>query len=390
MLERHSQSRGRAHVTACAQEAGEQRGSGNAGALLAARVMLVVLVMLFLHTGTRLRAEESDAAPPEATRDAYVQRLIEALNHDDAYKVRLQAAVLLGRSKDSRAVEPLLAALSNDSEGTVRAAAATALGNLGQPRAISPLMQRLALDSQTFVREAAAAAVRRFPRDKALPYVMSTYGSEDPAVRKQVLLYMTSEPSAMMEPVLISALGDDGEVFAPAAQAVLRMPPEEALHLLSAGVRHRDPSVRRGAVQVLRTLATAEATQIILDVYERDIEVDEVRNATRQALRDLRRYLPLQQVLNDVASQDRHERAHALKLLGVLGGEPAQAAIMQALHADDVYIRGTAVLALGELGDPTGIPPLEKFADDPANQSILGVVRKALKQLKEHREHSSN
>lgn len=317
-------------------------------------------------------------------------RLIDALNHDDAYKVRLQAAVLLGRSKDSRAVEPLLVALSNDGEGTVRAAAATALGALSEPRAISPLMQRLALDSESYVREAAAAAVRRFPRDRALPYVMATYGSEDPAVRKQVLLYMTNEPSAMMEPVLVSALGDDGEVFAPAAQAVLRMPPEEALHLLSAGVRHRDPAVRRGAVQVLRSLGTAEATQVILEVYERDIEVDEVRVATRQALRELRRYLPLQQVLGEVTSQDRHERAHAIKLLGVLGGDPAQQAVQQALHADDVYIRGTAVLALAELGDPAGISSLEKLADDPANQSILGLVRKAIKQLRDKREQSTH
>ena len=48
----------------------------------------------------------------------------------------------------------------------------------------------------------------------------------------------------------------------------------------------------------------------------------------------------------------------------------------------DVYLRGTAVMAMAELGDPKVVPSLEKLEADPANQRILHLVRHTLKQLR--------
>ena len=53
-----------------------------------------------------------DEALGEKKAETYFLRLIEALKSDTSYKVRLQAAVFLGRSEDDRAFEPLVAALS--------------------------------------------------------------------------------------------------------------------------------------------------------------------------------------------------------------------------------------------------------------------------------------
>ncbi|HSI03205.1 MAG TPA: HEAT repeat domain-containing protein, partial [Myxococcota bacterium] len=72
------------------------------------------------------RSNESLTPVARADREAYVQRLIDALSHDDAFKVRLQAAVLLGRSNDDRAAPALISALASDAHYTVRAASATA------------------------------------------------------------------------------------------------------------------------------------------------------------------------------------------------------------------------------------------------------------------------
>ena len=329
--------------------------------------------------------DTSDA--PETPRDAYLARLIEALGHDDSFKVRLQAAVLLGRSKDHRALEPLLLALANDTHYTVRAAAATALGNLTELRSIVPLLQHMASDADPFVREESQVALKKFAPAVALPYVMAAFGSEDPAVRRQVIVHISHETPSQVEGVLIKALGDVPEVSLVAADTLTHVvAPDETLRILTNAVQNRDPLVRKGGVEVLHSLNSAAATHIILDVYERDMEVDEVRDATRDALRDLRRFLPMQDIVSEANSTDKQVRVRALKLLGVLGGDSAKESLTEALAADDPYIRGTAVMGLRDLGNPDVIPMLEKLAEDPLNQRILNLIRHTVKQLSKKRE----
>jgi HEAT repeat protein len=257
------------------------------------------------------------------------------------------------------------------------------LATLHDPRAIAPLVQRQALDTDPGVRDAATHALSVFPRDQALPYVMAAYGSDEAAVRKQVLLYISTEPSALLESVLTRALGDVPEVFQPAAAAFHALPNDEAMRILVAAAADRDPAVRRGAVVVLRQMQSPAAAMAIREVYERDIEVDEVHDATRRALRDLRRFLPIDPILQAAANSDRHVRARALKLLGVLGGPQAQQALLDAVKSDDAYIRGTAVSAMVDLGSPDVVPVLEKMTQDPANQRILPLVRHTLKALRD-------
>jgi HEAT repeat protein len=301
-----------------------------------------------------------------------------------SYKVRLQAAVFLGRADDYRAFEPLVQALSADEHHTVRAAAATALANLADPRAISHIIKRVATDPDPFVREEAARALDKYHRAEALPYVVATYGSsENQEVRRQAVVYVTESADDTAQQVLVRALGDAEEIFAVAKDAALQMDATEALQFLELALHHRDAGVRRGAVRVLHALESAEAATLILEVYERDIEADGVRNETRKALRDLRRFLAIEAIVKD-ANQNphKHARAKALKLLGVIGGDEAEGVLLAALSDEDVYLRGTAVMAMAELGDPSLVPTLEKLEADPANQRILHLVRHTLKQLR--------
>ncbi|MBI5509880.1 MAG: HEAT repeat domain-containing protein [Deltaproteobacteria bacterium] len=328
-------------------------------------------------------ADAPEGLPVGPQTEAYLKRLIEALRADDSFKVRLQAAVFLGRSDDDRAFEPLVAALNNDEHYTVRAAAATALANLNDPRAISHVIKRLATDADPFVRDEAQRGLSKFDREEALPYVVATYGSDDPAVRRQAVLYLAEAPSPAAQQVLVRALGDTPEIFQVARDTALNMPPPEGLKFLETALDHRDASVRRGAVVVLHGIATAESAALILKVYERDIEADSVRNETRTSLRELRRFLPIAQFIKDAQeSANKHERTKALKLLGVVGGDEAKDVLTTALNDQDVYVRGNAVMAVGELGDTAVVPALEKLESDPSNQRILHLVRHALKQLK--------
>lgn len=334
-------------------------------------------------------ARETALSTSEA--DAQLQRLIDALRFDASFKVRLQAAVLLGRANDDRAVDPLIGALASDAHYTVRAAAATALANLDAPRAISHIIKRIALDSDPFVREEAGRALGKFDEGEVLPYVIATFGSDDPKVREAAVRYLVATPAEGSEAVLVKALGDTEEIFEIVRNATLAMEANESMRILRTALNHRDPSVRQGAVRVLHGIGNAEAAKLILEVYERDIEADGVRDATRRALRDLRAHLPMAQIVRDAKSNPhKHARARALMLLGAIGGSDAEDVLVAALNDQDVYLRGTAVMAMAKLGDPSVVPSLEKLEADPANQRILHLVRHAIKQLREEQKAAEN
>ena len=75
------------------------------------------------------------ALPVAQAAEDKVAFLSVKLGDNPSFKVRLKAAVLLGRMKDARAVRPLCDALEDDNY-VVRGAAARALGNLGHPMAV--------------------------------------------------------------------------------------------------------------------------------------------------------------------------------------------------------------------------------------------------------------
>lgn len=79
---------------------------------------------------------------------------------DDAsnYKVRVQAALVLGKLADPRAVQPLIKAL-NDQNRTVRGIAASALGQIGDSAAVDPLRDLMRHETDSFVRGQAEKAM---------------------------------------------------------------------------------------------------------------------------------------------------------------------------------------------------------------------------------------
>src|SRR5687768_16337930 len=90
--------------------------------------------------------------PPSAlAAPTNVSELALRLKDTSDFRVRVQAALQLGKAADGAALEPLVAALDDPNE-SVRAAAAAALKQLGDARAIEPLKERR-LDRSRAVRE---------------------------------------------------------------------------------------------------------------------------------------------------------------------------------------------------------------------------------------------
>ncbi len=88
-----------------------------------------------------------------------VDDLARALTTDPSWRVRLQAAVVLGKLHDRRAAPSLERALRDPNE-SVRGLAAQVLGDLGSDDSVAAL-ERARLDASPFVRERATQSLAR-------------------------------------------------------------------------------------------------------------------------------------------------------------------------------------------------------------------------------------
>jgi hypothetical protein len=91
------------------------------------------------------------AATPATAAGARVDEVCRTLTDDASYKVRVQAALVLGKLADPAAV-PCLSRALGDANKTVRAIAAQALGQIGSTAALDPLRALAKRDPDSFVR----------------------------------------------------------------------------------------------------------------------------------------------------------------------------------------------------------------------------------------------
>jgi len=98
------------------------------------------------------------ANPKAALAGNKVDDLSNALLNDPSFKVRTQAALLLGKLGDKAGVEPLIKGLVDENK-TVRAMVAQSLGKLGGEAAVVALKNVLQRESDSFVRAQAEKAL---------------------------------------------------------------------------------------------------------------------------------------------------------------------------------------------------------------------------------------
>lgn len=112
--------------------------------------LLLAVIMILLAPVVTARA-----------RQARIEDVEQSLLHDPSYRVRVGAALVLGRLGKPRSVPVLVRALG-DVNPTVRASAATSLGHIGDPTARDPLL-RAQQDPNPMVRRMAARAFHELP-----------------------------------------------------------------------------------------------------------------------------------------------------------------------------------------------------------------------------------
>ncbi len=155
------------------------------GAHLTRRGLCALLVLAVVHTSLPAFAQDA----PSALRD---------LAESPDFRVRLSAALYLGRNKPRGALGALVRALS-DGDPTVRVAAAAALGALGDPAAIGPLTLRLSSESSASVAAQIHSAIDRLRQGmiSAQPASDPKQGALAPGVRYVVRLGTMRNPSGV-------------------------------------------------------------------------------------------------------------------------------------------------------------------------------------------------
>lgn len=114
-----------------------------------------------LLLGVMLAAGSAAAAAPS------VAELSDRLKHGDDFRVRVQAALELGKSADPDALEPLVAGL-DDPNASVRTAAAAALQELGDADAV-PALKQHRLDKSDLVRKQIKTTLASFEQAASEP-----------------------------------------------------------------------------------------------------------------------------------------------------------------------------------------------------------------------------
>jgi HEAT repeat protein len=158
------------------------------------RILLCVLIAL--SAGTIHERAFPAPPPPGQQPQQSIEEIIQQLNSSDR-KDRLRAAVRLGETKDTRAVEPLINSFQHDGYSAVRESAARSLGKLKDPRAVAPLVAALAADNKDpfgvfDVKAAIVYALGEIADSKSIEALTKLLDSPDPELKKRVAEVLAS------------------------------------------------------------------------------------------------------------------------------------------------------------------------------------------------------
>jgi len=284
-------------------------------------------VLLWVQDPARAADDGDDAIlnPPSKVKldkkTARLNFLKAELLTGDSFKLRLQAANILGQLNDLRAVPPLINALGDD-HFAVRGQAAIGLGALGDPASATALIEVLKTDDEAWVRKEAAKALGKIRHEKTTP-------------------------------ALVEALKD------------------------------KRWKVRLAAATSLGTVGGATSVDSLVTVLDNALEAKEVREAALASLTQLREHIDAgTQVMTLKRDPDRTKRSRAARLLGVIAGPLAVDALLDGLKDDEISVRLTVIETLEKLGDPRAVGPLETLLRHEEDQLVARRARNCLKTLK--------
>lgn len=305
------------------------------------------------------------------------------LKTEPAFKVRLQAALLLGRSGHPDALRALVDSAKNDQHPSVRRAAIDALAQLKRPRAIVELVSLAASDADPMVAAGAKLALNSFDLVAHQEFVLAAFDSDDVRVRAAVLKHLPLPLNDLAHSVITKSFGDYPEVYEQAQTLLATMPRPRRMEWISKGLDSADPQIRAGAVRTLGRDGHRDNTAVVIRVFEKDDEVLEVKDAAAYSLKKLKEHLVEGDFIRDATDHpETHMRMRAIRVLEAIGGRKATRALVLALADEKPPVRGRAAMALAELEVIAALPKLEEMIGKPLNESIKLHLTQASQRLR--------
>jgi HEAT repeat protein len=193
--------------------------------------------------------------------DDNVIALIRKLNHEDLI-VRLSSIKALGEIKDTIAVEPLVTTLGDRSCGYI---AANALAKIGEP-SVEPLCTALK-DDCTVARRNAAMALGKIKDSSAVEPLIAALKDEDLIVRRNAATALGQIQDARAVESLITALNDVSTIVRRnAAIALGQIKDANAVEPLIAALKDKDAIVRIKATTALGEIGRPAVEALIVDI----------------------------------------------------------------------------------------------------------------------------
>jgi HEAT repeat protein len=326
------------------------------------------------------------AAEPVAPMSAEsFARLVVALRGapERPMKVRLQAALIMGRLADEAAVPALIECLENDLDYPVRAACALAVGNLGDVRGVEALFNRLD-DEEELVREEARLALLKLARPEALPYMYAAREQGGTRARLALVELLAQTDGAESGALLVELLGDrEPSVREKAAASLRKLDAQRVGPLLARSLEHPSYRIKVQVARLLGERRHVESIPRLADLAGSPLEAVEVQAAAREALRAMREALDVQKLAAEAKNPelDREQRRRSLVLLSALGTPDALQACLDVLAGPDESMRGSAAQALAEMGNPRALPALREAERKSENARIGKVIGISIRKL---------
>lgn len=176
---------------------------------------------------------------PALAQAPQIEDVEDSLLHDPSYKVRVEAALILGKLREPRSVPALIAA-ARDQHPAVRASAVRSLGLIGAPAARDTVLGALR-DSVPTVRHMAREALRNLGGiDESTPHEPG-----EPSIRRRSTAKLSIEvrpvgdPGHQAGPVLRSHMRDFlAEQLRPLGDVSLNVNESQANYAIGGVIKH--------------------------------------------------------------------------------------------------------------------------------------------------------
>ena len=239
---------------------------------------LPLLIPLLDHSSWRVRGQAADIIGEIGDASA-VGRLLAMLG-DTEPDVRIKAVKALGNIKHADAFQPLTEMI-RDPSWIVRLQVAKTLGCIGGSQAVPPLVELLS-DLRWQVREAAVQSISSLGRMASPALLKVLLLMRDRYAREQVIAELQSTEILNSQfDMLCSADIKERET---ASLLLVAAGNSGAWSIIANTVReHKDPCVRKRLINVINLIVNSDAENVLREVSESDHD-DGVRDAARSAL----------------------------------------------------------------------------------------------------------